>query len=163
MATSISPADNASTPESSRQAEGLFRNHAPVQREGFRKMVRIMWNMIFHKPRNTRPTAPVPVQTLTQAALIAAPNHSVYRLGHSTVLLKLRDKFWITDPVFAERASPVQWAGPKRFHQPPISLEELPPIEAVILSHDHYDHLDQQAVLKPVSYTHLTLPTILLV
>ena len=95
MATSTSPADNASTPESSRQAEGLFRNHAPVQREGFRKMVRIMWNMIFHKPRDTRPTAAVPVQTLTQAALIAAPNHSVYRLGHSTVLLKLRDKFWI--------------------------------------------------------------------
>jgi L-ascorbate metabolism protein UlaG (beta-lactamase superfamily) len=63
------------------------------------------------------------------------------------VLLKLRDKFWITDPVFAERASPVQWAGPKRFHQPPISLEELPPIEAVILSHDHYDHLDHQTVL----------------
>lgn len=64
------------------------------------------------------------------------------------MLLKLHDKFWITDPVFAERASPVQWAGPKRFHQPPISLEQLPPIEAVILSHDHYDHLDHQTVLK---------------
>ena len=135
-------------PEASRQVDRAFKNHAPVQREGFRKMVRIMWNMIFHKPRNTCPTAAVPVQRLTHDALIAAPNHSVYRLGHSTVLLKLRDKFWITDPVFAERASPVQWAGPKRFHQPPISLEELPPIEAVILSHDHYDHLDYQAVLK---------------
>ena len=148
MANSTSPADNASTPEASLQVEGLFRNHAPVKREGFRKTLRILWNVIFHKPHNTRPSAPVPVQPLTQAALMAAPNHSVYRLGHSTVLLKLRDKFWITDPVFAERASPVQWAGPKRFHQPPISLEQLPPIEAVILSHDHYDHLDQQAVLK---------------
>ncbi|MFH7572316.1 MBL fold metallo-hydrolase, partial [Pseudomonas syringae group genomosp. 7] len=70
----------------------------------------------------------------------------VYRLGQSTVLLKLRDQFWVTDPVFAERASPVQWAGPQRFHQPPISLEELPPIKAVILSHNHYDHLDRTAI-----------------
>ena len=147
----ISDSDTVREPESSRQVEGLFRNHATVQREGLRKMLRIMWNMIFHKPRNTRPAAAVPVQPLTREALIAAPNHSVYRLGHSTVLLKMRDKFWITDPVFAERASPVQWAGPKRFHQPPISLEALPPIEAVILSHDHYDHLDYQAVLQLAS------------
>ena len=147
MAKSIASA-GSQTPEPSRQAEGVFRNHAPVQREGVRKMLRIMWNMIFHKPRNTRPAAAIPVQPLTRADLIAAPNHSVYRLGHSTLLLKLQDRFWITDPVFAERASPVQWAGPKRFHQPPISIDELPPIEAVILSHNHYDHLDYEAVLK---------------
>lgn len=109
--------------------------------------------MIFHKPRNTRPAGTIDVRPLTRAALLAAPNHSVFRLGHSTVLLKLRDKFWLTDPVFSERASPVQWAGPKRFHQPPISLEELPPIEAVILSHDHYDHLDQHAILKLAAKT----------
>jgi len=147
MANSIPATDRASSPEASRQTDGLFRNHAPVQREGFRKTLRIMWNVIFHKPKTTRPAGQIPVRGLTQADLLAAPNHSVFRLGHSTVLLKLRDKFWLTDPVYAERASPVQWAGPKRFHQPPISLAELPPIEAVILSHDHYDHLDHQTVL----------------
>ncbi|WP_095191651.1 MBL fold metallo-hydrolase [Pseudomonas sp. Irchel 3E19] len=157
MANPISTADNTSTPEASRQDQGLFRNHAPVQREGVRKMLRIMWNMIFHKPRNTRPAAPIPVQPLTREDLLAAPNHSVYRLGHSTLLLKMQDKFWITDPVFAERASPVQWAGPKRFHQPPISLDELPPIEAVILSHNHYDHLDYEAVLRLAVKTNLFL------
>lgn len=157
MAISTTDSEHPREPESSRQVEGHFRNHAPVQREGLRKMLRIMWNMIFHKPRDTRPAVAVPVQPLTREALIAAPNHSVYRLGHSTVLLKMRDKFWITDPVFAERASPVQWAGPKRFHQPPISLEQLPPIEAVILSHDHYDHLDHQAVLQLASKTHYFL------
>ncbi len=134
MAKTTSPADIVAASEASRQTEGQYLNHSPFKREGFRKTLRILWNMVFHKQRDTRPSAPVPVQTLTRAALIAAPNHSVYRLGHSTVLLKLRDKFWITDPVFAERASPVQWAGPKRFHQPPISLDQLPPIEAVILS-----------------------------
>ena len=95
MANSNSPAANASTPEASRQAQGQYQNFTPVQRLSFGKTMGILWNALFHKPQNTRPSAPVPVQALTQAALIAAPNHSVYRLGHSTVLLKLRDKFWI--------------------------------------------------------------------
>ena len=64
------------------------------------------------------------------------------------MLIKLRGGFWITDPVFAERASPVQWMGPKRFHAPPIALEDLPPLRGVILSHDHYDHLDRATVLQ---------------
>ncbi|MEG2391324.1 MAG: hydrolase, partial [Pseudomonas sp.] len=105
MANPVSVPDKTSTPEASRQDQGLFRNHAPVQREGVRKMLRIMWNMIFHKPSNTRPAAAIPVQPLTREDLLAAPNHSVFRLGHSTLLLKMQDKFWITDPVFAERAS----------------------------------------------------------
>jgi L-ascorbate metabolism protein UlaG (beta-lactamase superfamily) len=50
--------------------------------------------------------------------------------------------------VLSERASPVQWAGPQRFHQPPIGIDELPPITGIILSHDHYDHLDRAAVLQ---------------
>ncbi|HEX8866408.1 MAG TPA: MBL fold metallo-hydrolase, partial [Lentzea sp.] len=69
-----------------------------------------------------------------------------FRLGHSTLLVKLRGGWWITDPVFAERASPVQWFGPKRFHAPPIALEDLPPLRGVLLSHDHYDHLDMATV-----------------
>ncbi len=77
----------------------------------------------------------------------------MYRLGHSTLLLKLKGKFWLTDPVYAERASPFQWAGPKRFHAPPISLDELPSLEAVILSHNHYDHLDQKTVLQLAAKT----------
>ncbi|ROM92629.1 MBL fold metallo-hydrolase [Pseudomonas brassicacearum] len=148
MATFSYQADSATELKTSRQEQGQYQNHATVPGQGFRKTLQIFWNMIFHKPSNTRPTGVIPVQALTLEQLLDAPNHSVFRLGHSTVLLKLRDKFWLTDPVFADRASPVQWAGPKRFHQPPISLEALPPIEAVILSHDHYDHLDRQSILK---------------
>jgi L-ascorbate metabolism protein UlaG (beta-lactamase superfamily) len=94
------------------------------------------------------PTQAVPVQPLTAAQLQAAPDGSLYRLGHSTLLLKLDGAFWLTDPVFSERASPVQWAGPKRFHAPPISIDELPAIKGVILSHDHYDHLDHAAIMQ---------------
>ncbi len=57
------------------------------------------------------------------------------------------------------RASPVQWAGPKRFHQPPISIADLPPIKAIILSHNHYDHLDYAAVLQLAAKTeHFVAP-----
>ncbi len=62
-------------------------------------------------------------------------------LGHSTVLLEMDGFTLLTDPVFGERASPVKFAGPKRFHPVPALLDELPPLDAVLLSHDHYDHL----------------------
>jgi L-ascorbate metabolism protein UlaG (beta-lactamase superfamily) len=52
----------------------------------------------------------------------------------------------MTDPVFSDRASPVQWAGPKRFHQTPITLQDLPSIDVVVISHDHYDHLDKASI-----------------
>ncbi|MBB1061242.1 MBL fold metallo-hydrolase [Lysobacter spongiae] len=137
----------ADYPASPQSAEGRFRNPAPRPAEGLGKTLGIMWNFFFNKPDTTVPRAPVPVATLTRAQLLAAPDRSLFRLGHSTVLLKLRDGFWITDPVFAERASPVQWMGPKRFHAPPIALEDLPPLRGVILSHDHYDHLDRDTVV----------------
>jgi L-ascorbate metabolism protein UlaG (beta-lactamase superfamily) len=86
------------------------------------------------------------VQRLTPADLAAAPERSLYRLGHSTLLMKLRGGWWITDPVFAERASPFSFIGPKRFHAPPIALHELPALRGVVLSHDHYDHLDRATI-----------------
>lgn len=115
---------------------------------GFWKGLKLAWTFLFTKPRNTVPDRPIPVLTLSRSDLLAAPDRSLYRLGHSTILLKLRGQFWLTDPVFSQRASPVQWAGPARFHAPPISIDELPPIAGVILSHNHYDHLDRAAVLQ---------------
>lgn len=127
---------------------GKFANSAPRQQPGLLKSLRIAWRFLFDKPSNTVPAQPIPVQTLSRAALLAAADRTVFRLGHSTLLLKLRGEFWLTDPVFSERASPLQWLGPQRFHQPPISIGELPPIKGVILSHDHYDHLDKAAILQ---------------
>ncbi|MEO6032426.1 MAG: MBL fold metallo-hydrolase [Burkholderiaceae bacterium] len=96
----------------------------------------------------TTPIDPIPVRRLSRAALDAldgSANH-VIRLGHSSLLLKLQGKYWLVDPVFGERVSPVSFAGPKRFHQPPLALADLPPIEGLILSHDHYDHLDRPTI-----------------
>jgi L-ascorbate metabolism protein UlaG (beta-lactamase superfamily) len=124
-----------------------FRNVKPRPVEGLGKLLGIVWNMSFNKPTDTTPAAALPVDALSRAQLEAAPDRSLYRLGHSTMLLKLRGQFWLTDPVFAERASPFRHFGPKRFHAPPIALEDLPPLRGVILSHDHYDHLDRETVL----------------
>jgi L-ascorbate metabolism protein UlaG (beta-lactamase superfamily) len=124
-----------------------YRNARPLRNPGFADNLRIMWKFFFNKPKNTVPSGPIPVLPLTRAQLLATADNTVIRLGHSTMLIRFDGDFYLTDPVFSKRASPVQWAGPARFHQPPITIDELPPIAAVILSHDHYDHLDSAAVL----------------
>ena len=134
--------------ESPQFADGVFRNPVPKPADGVRKTLGIIWNVLLNKPADATPKAAPPVLALTRAQLEAAPDRSLFRLGHSTMLIKLRGGFWITDPVFAERASPVQWMGPKRFHAPPIALADLPPLRGVILSHDHYDHLDRDTVVQ---------------
>ncbi|KWI48716.1 hydrolase [Burkholderia cepacia] len=137
-----------------------FSNVAPRPVEGLGKTLGIAWNMLFNKPRHTVPAGVLPVDSLTRAELDAAPDRSLYRLGHSTLLLKLRGEFWLTDPVFAERASPFRRVGPKRFHAPPIALEDLPPLRGVILSHDHYDHLDRDTVLALAATTGVFVTTL---
>ncbi|MGZ3419661.1 MAG: MBL fold metallo-hydrolase [Polyangiales bacterium] len=67
-------------------------------------------------------------------------------LGHSTTLLEIDGARILTDPVFAGRASPSSVMGPKRFHRPPVALDALPSLDAILVSHDHYDHLDAAAV-----------------
>lgn len=69
-------------------------------------------------------------------------------IGHATVLLQLNGKNILTDPHFSPRASPVQWAGPPRVIPPGLTLADLPVIDIVLISHDHYDSLDKQSVLK---------------
>ncbi|HEM7803546.1 MULTISPECIES: MBL fold metallo-hydrolase [Burkholderia] len=146
---------------SSPQHDGeRFANVAPRPAEGLGKTLGIAWNMLVNKPRHTVPAGTLPLDSLTRAELEAAPGRSLYRLGHSTLLLKLRGEFWLTDPVFAERASPFRRIGPKRFHAPPIALEELPPLRGVILSHDHYDHLDRDTVLALAATTGVFVTTL---
>jgi L-ascorbate metabolism protein UlaG (beta-lactamase superfamily) len=63
-------------------------------------------------------------------------------LGHSTVLLEIDGWRVLTDPVWGPRASPSRFVGPKRFQPVPVAMSDLPPLDAVLISHDHYDHLD---------------------
>lgn len=67
---------------------------------------------------------------------------SVTAVGHATLLIQAAGLNILTDPVWSERASPLGWAGPKRVTAAGVAFDDLPPIDAVLLSHDHYDHLD---------------------
>ena len=133
----------ASSPQFS--AEGcVFQNGQNPDAKPSQPGWKIWSRFLEPAPPGTRPVDPIPVRKLSRATLDAldpAANH-VIRLGHSSFLLKLHGKFWLIDPVFGERVSPLSFAGPKRFHPTPLALADLPPIEGLILSHDHYDHLD---------------------
>ncbi|MGQ0622825.1 MAG: MBL fold metallo-hydrolase [Panacagrimonas sp.] len=69
-------------------------------------------------------------------------------INHATVLIQADGVNILTDPIWSERASPVRWAGPRRFVAPGIAFESLPKIDAVLISHDHYDHLDLPTLLR---------------
>ncbi|MEY4748785.1 MAG: hypothetical protein RIQ60_999 [Pseudomonadota bacterium] len=71
-------------------------------------------------------------------------------LGHSTVLIEIDGLRVLTDPVWGARASPSRIAGPKRFQPVPVALKALPPVDVVVISHDHYDHLDYPTVRELV-------------
>ncbi|KAA8499910.1 N-acyl-phosphatidylethanolamine-hydrolyzing phospholipase D [Porphyridium purpureum] len=92
----------------------------------------------------------LPVKTPDLEVLCTAPKPGVLRstwLGHSTVLVQFEQGFTvITDPVFSERCSPVQWFGVKRYRPAPCTAAQLPHIDAVLISHNHYDHLDLLSV-----------------
>ena len=92
------------------------------------------------------PLGPFRADAAALAAPVPADALRVTWLGHSTTLLEIDGRCFLTDPVWCQRASPSQLFGPKRFFAPPLPLDKLPRLDAIILSHDHYDHLDAAAI-----------------
>lgn len=131
----------------STQVEGKFLNSDINYESGFGTLIDISMAYLTAKRDAPEPAKPIPLKVIQKTELEQAEEAVIYRLGHSTLLMKIDGRFVLADPVFSERASPFSFVGPKRFHQPPISIENLPQISAVILSHDHYDHLDKAAIL----------------
>lgn len=78
-------------------------------------------------------------------------NHTDFTVtwvGHSTLLIQIEGVTILTDPIWSKRSSPVKFAGPKRQVPPGLALKDLPPVDLVIISHDHYDHLDKETLKK---------------
>lgn len=89
---------------------------------------------------------PSPFDKAKPDARVEGNDIKITMIGHATLLVQVAGLNFITDPVFVERASPVQFAGPKRVNPPGVRFEDLPPIDYVLLSHNHYDHLDLESL-----------------
>ncbi|MEM1413960.1 MAG: MBL fold metallo-hydrolase [Myxococcota bacterium] len=96
------------------------------------------------------PKVELPIVRRTGSEFAAPPEGGlrVTWLGHSTSLVEVDGHRLLLDPVFGPRVSPLAWAGPKRFHAPPLPLSDLPALDAVVISHDHYDHLDYPSIVQ---------------
>lgn len=95
-----------------------------------------------------RPKNELPVVHLDRTSFEPDPVEGlrVTWMGHSSVLIEIDGRRILTDPVWNKRCSPISFIGPTRFHPTPIPLEELPTIDAVLISHDHFDHLEKDSV-----------------
>ncbi len=92
-------------------------------------------------------TVPVVARVAADFATLPASGLRVTWLGHSTLLIEQDGTRILVDPVWGPRASPWSSVGPARFYDPPLALDDLPPIDAILISHDHYDHLDYPTVV----------------
>ncbi|MBX3206946.1 MAG: MBL fold metallo-hydrolase [Labilithrix sp.] len=135
---------------SPRYRNGRFHNTEPLadpmSGQPLGRRLSIVGEFFFERGRRT-PGGVVPVES--PLAAWSRPAETGLRatwLGHSTVLLELDGMRVLTDPVWGERVSPFEWTGPRRFHRAPVDIRDLPELDAVIVSHDHYDHLDYPSV-----------------
>ena len=103
-------------------------------------------DFLYGRERGT-PVRPLPSVSPLPAWLRASETGlRVTWLGHSTTLIEIDGVRVLTDPVWGMRASPLSLAGPKRFQPVPVALRQMPPVDAIIISHDHYDHLDYPTI-----------------
>ena len=109
---------------------------------------KLMYNFLFATITGSEPTQLLP-SIKTDLKSLSASEPLIIWFGHSSYLIKIDGKNILVDPVFSERASPVQYAGSNNFpiHWP-YSIDDFPDINVVIITHDHYDHLDYNSILK---------------
>jgi L-ascorbate metabolism protein UlaG (beta-lactamase superfamily) len=124
--------------------DGVFVNIDPTSTLSLdREEQRMILREVLSSRSASRPPGPIPLAPMPTGGLGAEPGAlAVSWFGHSTVLLEIDGYRVLTDPVWSERCSPSHAVGPERMHPAPVPLEALPAIDAVVISHDHYDHLD---------------------
>lgn len=123
------------------------RFHNPLARRSDGASLATIWEFFTGGSPHRRPKAPPPHLRRTASDFAHRPEAPrVTWFGHASLLVEIDGVRILIDPVWGERPSPFGWVGTRRFHEPPLALDDLPPLDAVLLSHDHYDHLDLPTV-----------------
>jgi L-ascorbate metabolism protein UlaG (beta-lactamase superfamily) len=107
-----------------------------------------LWEFAAGGSSHRSPGAALPVLARTRQDFERPPASGlrITWLGHSSLLIEIDGLRVLMDPVWGERTSPFTWVGPKRFYAPPLALADVPRLDAVLISHDHYDHLDYATI-----------------
>ncbi len=146
--------------ESDHHTSNGFQNYPYVETDapkGALFYFRRVWSSIFFPDVPNNHVIPE-AEALQQYSSL--DGNKICWLGHASFLIKISGKTILTDPFLSEYASPVSWAGPRRFVSPGISIENLPSINIIIVSHNHYDHLDDKTVIsiKEKDKIHVIVP-----
>lgn len=132
--------------------DGKFQNQTPTSLEmGFGKTISVMREFIFGNRVGKNPEKPLPVDKIDLASIAnpAQPGTRITWFGHSAILLETATKRIFLDPMLGQYAGPVPHLSPARYNSElPAAIEALPFIDAVVISHDHYDHLDYGSMRK---------------
>lgn len=140
----------ASSYEDQRSRSSHFRDgkfHNPA------KSAKSFWVFLKMRLKTTYATWPDKVESTygrINSSRVDSQQIHVTHINHATVLIQTQGLNILTDPIYSERCSPLSWIGPKRHRDPGIKFEDLPPIDVILISHDHYDHLDLPTIEKLV-------------
>lgn len=124
--------------------DGRFANPEPLWNDWLGMLTSLGEVSEHTSPEGAVPSLPIDPSTF---ATPAASGLRVTWFGHSSVLVEIDGRRVLLDPMWGERSSPVSWLGPRRWSPPAIPLSDLPEIDAVLISHDHYDHLDRGTIV----------------
>jgi L-ascorbate metabolism protein UlaG (beta-lactamase superfamily) len=127
--------------------DGAFRNSAPATILAPGATWKTVRDLTFEQHKR-KPTGAIPVVTPPDddgTPPAADALHAIW-YGHSSVLVEMDGRRVLFDPVWSERCSPSSRVGPRRLHPPPMPLDRLPRVDAIVISHDHYDHLDMATI-----------------
>ena len=134
--------------KSTHERKWKYRNIHDSKEPGFIDFLKWRWSRFLRRTPLTG-TNPFPSADTDREFLKANRTQTTLTwIGHATLLLQLSGKNILTDPHFSKRASPVQWAGPRRVVAAGLGIQDLPPIDVVVISHNHYDSLDRNSIIN---------------
>ncbi|MGS2618159.1 MBL fold metallo-hydrolase [Micromonospora sp. LZ34] len=126
--------------------DGTFHNRASTRTMVADPGRNLLWELVFGKQQR-RPRSAVPLlRPASTPGTDSERELNVVWYGHASALIEIEGRRVLLDPVWSERCSPSALVGPRRLHEPPVRLDELPRVDAILISHDHYDHLDMATV-----------------